>query len=575
MSRILFTLTTLFFTFSSLCANDVHLKPLTAPPLVFGGIDTNKAQINFWGRGDGSILTISQMLAPTPFSVYGVARISLAHSATPLKTVKFKMDEDDDYIGTSVINDLRPGKYTYSIGYCALKPTELDKNFDFSECQTGSFHIADPRSDYFSFVFGSCRLYTKLWKLTLFGTGKKADKVFKAIVDDIDEQSNDGIETEFFMNVGDHVYYDQVGPVFRLKTLNKMRRRYRKVRSYKHLNNLLRSTQFFAMGDDHDMHVDNSNWRRRHEEPEVFKAGMKAYKEYQHPGGPADDTDHMWYSFSRDIADFFVLDTRSERDERYIDDQSRPKKPTLISAAQFKAFRKWITSPNRNGRVVFVVTPVSLAGEDNMDGWMGCPEQQKTMLKLIADKPNTFILTGDSHGTRCDSYDVFDENDNLLGNVTELMSSGLKSVTFAIPENFPKNLNLTSNGGVRFERTSTVGLYPYNSRSKAHQNWLMKRIGTYVKGVFMRVTIDKTTSKLNAIIHDENMDNPMTTSYNLNLDYEDDPDAATESTEEADVVDSDDDSLELASAPRTQKNAVRKRTKRVRIKTRKRKHVRS
>lgn len=535
MSRILATLTLLFFSSPFLVAADIKLKPLTATPLVYGGISNNNAQINLWGRGEAGALKLSQYYTSPPFSLYGVARISLAHSVDPLKIITFELKEEHDFTGTGAVRGLNPGKYSYQIGYCASNSIDQAHQFDFTDCQKGTFHIVDPEADHLSFILASCRLYTKLWKFTLFGTGKKADKIFQAIVNNIDDQAQQGIETAFFLNVGDHVYYDQVGPVFRLKTVDKMRRRYRKIRSYEHLDTLLRSTQFFAIGDDHDMHVDNSNWQKRHDEPEIFKAGMKAYKEYQHPGGPDDETDHMWYSFSSDIADFFVLDTRSERDERLKDERGSLRKPTLISAEQLHAFRSWITSPARKGRITFVVTPVSLAGEDNQDGWTGVPEQQKTMLRLIAGRKNTFILTGDAHGTRCDSYDVFDENDHLLGNVTELMSSGLKSVTFSIPENFPRTLDLTSQGGVRFERTSTIGLYPYDSRSKARQNWLMKRVGTYVKGVFMRVTIDKKNKQLQAIIHDENRESPVVASFDLDLNLDEESDATLDDPDEIDI----------------------------------------
>lgn len=513
-SAIKFAFILLIFSQSAFANPEtIILKPLTCGPHFMGMNAESDAQINLWGRGEKM-----SSWSKKKYKTYGVAQIRLKGSRK-VKIIRFPMKAEHDYIGTKLLRNLEPGKqYSVKLGYFTeeekpvvdsdddndFPPVKTIRKYDFTNCSRGKFVTNAPNKDQLSFLFASCRLYTKLGPCTLFGSGEKADQVFGDMLDDIDTKEKAGIPTSMYLELGDFVYYDHLSYIFRNKKLNDMRGLYKDVKNFTYLKKLMASRLFYGIGDDHDMHTNDSNFAVRNAEPQVFQNGIQAYQEHIHHDGPKRPTNKFWYNFTQGPADFFVLDSRSERDERTVDEHNAPRTPTIISDTQFKDFENWITDKKRANKIVFIVAPVSIASEILADGWSGFPAQQAKVLRLIAAHKNAFILTGDAHATRYSIYNLFEADGTEIGDVTEIMSSGLKSVTFATDQDFPDVIDQTKKGGLRIVKKGSSAVFPYQTALKAQKGWLAKRIGDYVKGVYSRITVDTSKQKLFLEIHDLN-----------------------------------------------------------------------
>ena len=376
------------------------INELTVGPIIKGRSNNS---IGLWGRGN-------------PFlkrKVFLVARIKNENYSSFSEPIVQEVDPDDDYTGIIEFSNLNfDVKYSYQIGYITTPEFNSTDSLKFTDHLSGSFIIP---KDVTSFIFGSCRRYLPVGNLTLFKSGKDADKIYQAIV---------SRNPDFFLTIGDQFYYDYI-PIesLRIKDLSKMRKFNQECFNFPHVKKLTSEVPTYSMCDDHDLHRDNTNPDIRKDDQQSFNNGLKTFKEYQ---GYTRNSDHLWYTFERDDASFFVLDTRSERTHYKI-----------ISDQQMDAFCEWIDSSTH--RVRFVVSPVVVASTKVEDSWYGFPEQQEILILNILKKSNTFILSGDVHCCRVAEYAV--EKDGYhLGNITEIISSGLSAITNTYGKQFIPNV---------------------------------------------------------------------------------------------------------------------------------------
>lgn len=386
----------------------MKLQKLTCGPVVKGvEEDYGKHFIRIWGRGD--IINWSD-------SCFLVIKIKKKTDIEYGEVVFCEVARENDYTGLMSFTQLDAGtEYEYMIGYVnhsTFIPSGTE--FDWELADNGTFKT-DSDEDDLSFIFGSCRRYSKVGPVVLFGTGESGDIIYGSI------KSH---SPDFFLSVGDQVYHDPMGALGRARSLPRMRKRYRTVRNFPQIKSLMANIPTYEICDDHDCHCNNTNWSKRTEEPRIFKAGIRSYKEYQHLFGTI-ECDKLWYTFDRKNATFFVFDTRSKRDERLIDDNGNKKIQEIVDQSQIDAFTDWIKYPEHDNKVKFVVSPTPLASQKDSDSWFGFPEQQKIVLELIAKTPKTYILTGDAHCARIATYIL---NDDPKCRVTEILSSGLVAV---------------------------------------------------------------------------------------------------------------------------------------------------
>lgn len=327
-----------------------------------------------------------------------------------------------------------------------------------------------------SFVFGSCRRYVNIGPISLMGTGREGDKIYDSIANEF--------SVDFFLSIGDQVYFDPLNEIGRRKTLGSMRDLYKKIRSYPGLKYLMSNVPTYEICDDHDAQINDCCRKTREAEPETFLNAQKAYREYQHWLGPVESINKpLWYSFKNKNCDFFVFDTRTERDE--IDTMK------IISDTQFEAFKTWITDPRKRSRVKFIVSSVVFCSQPVEDSWFGFPKQQKAVLDLVlgldarGHKINhCFFLCGDVHACRYATYNVL-AGTNIIGNITEIISSGLVAVRhdsgkpydpaypmdrteYDIDNDFPFTVNNGYRGGYTFETVRASPTFPEIKRGKTN-----------------------------------------------------------------------------------------------------------
>jgi hypothetical protein len=338
----------------------------------------------------------------------------------------------DDGIGSILFNDVTKSTYNYSVKAVYIKPDEIPlfKNLaNNNVLDQPIYEINLKRSD-FSFVVGSCRRNINFFGLSLFGTGQAGDKIYKSIAN---------LDPLFFLSLGDQVYLDPVGSFMQAKSVDDIRKLYIKMRNYKHIRKLMSETICYEICDDHDSHCNDTNWFKRNMDATTFKNAMQVYKEFQQPDK---NKKELWYTFDGNYKNlaisFFVLDTRSERDESMLKNDIK----MMISCEQLVAFKFWLAQHKND--VKFICSPTPFLSQNSLDSWHGYPEQQYELLNAISKYNNVFILTGDAHCARVAKYEIEDKSSGATFQLYELLSSGLVAVNHDIGKEYDEKYNNNS-----------------------------------------------------------------------------------------------------------------------------------
>lgn len=405
-----------------------------------------------------------------------------------------ELSESNDYINIFNYRDLAPGEHKYQAGYIHNQSYNLEENtLDWSNVETHKFEINEDRP--LSFVFGSCRRLIRLFGINFCGTGLEGDKIFRAI--------KDQNELDFVLNIGDKVYYDPTLNIKQYKTLKQKRSICRRVYNFPEHRSLYQEIAGYDMCDDHDLVQNDTGRKIREKYPHRFLDGLKTYREYQHMLGPVDSIgEPLYYSFERKGAYFFVMDTRSQRDEL-------TENPYVLDSRQVIEFENWIKDPMKKGKYKFIVSSVPLLSQDGMDSWSGFPVQQKYIIELLCGDDiegekldKVVVLTGDAHCARVGVYSIYD-NGKLLGNIPEILSSGLVAVNhdkgkiltrFTMLEeynqnnDFPYTIDNTGRGGLKIVTSFSSASYPDPSKPRGLRQKLISPFKQVVDNVFIKVT---------------------------------------------------------------------------------------
>lgn len=434
----------------------VNVSALSTGPLVRGTTDTSLS-IRLWGRAKPKKRYDAVLIARIQ-PVGGIYSEFKELAVSPVT----------DYIEQIEFTDLQPAtRYTYQMGYYYRALGGESQAYSWTNASAGSFVTDNPESridgsgqadTLWAFAFSSCRIHIGFGPVTLFGTGSGADTVYRAVAE---------TDPEFWLEIGDQLYFDYVGPVYRLKKLASMRKLYQKVRSYPHLKHLHSNYITYEMCDDHDLHRDNTNASKKALDTTVWEQGLKCFNEYQYINGPAAST-HLYYSFYRNNAAFFVCDTRSERTDEGI-----------VSEEQLSHCLEWLSDPAHSHLIKFVVSPTPVISQTSVDSWFGYPVQQRKLVKAMLATTNAFILTGDAHCARTGVYQVYEDGIDTGQRITEILSSGLYSVTgdkgkaydsnldgeinielYDKDNNFPFAPDNSAAGGLRLVTVQSTASYP-------------------------------------------------------------------------------------------------------------------
>lgn len=424
--------------------------------------------------------------------------------------LKYIIVSKDTMIGRIVIENLPNIKYYYQTT-CIYLENPFDDEINNAIKQENiwdksSLHKLDLSNDNYSLIFGSCRRYISIAGAPLFGTGKQGDKIYKTI---------NKLKPKLFLSIGDQVYYDPVGNLFRTKSKSGMIKLNRKVRSFSGVKDVLSNTISAEICDDHDIHKNNTNSIIQYNDINTYNKAKEVYYNYQHYSG--NKKDPLWYSFNKVLEhytiSFFIMDTRTER----FDFSSSNKQ--IISRTQMDSIKKWLLKEENS--VKFIVSSCPILSQKENDSWYGYPEQQKELLNMLSMEKNIFILTGDAHCARVGVYDV----SNLVSDldpsinqftITEILSSGLVAVNhdrgkeyngvdkedYDEDNDFPLIIDNTSNKGVYIKTVSASSTYPQQPKTQPFANRIRNIFTRIVDNVFTRMCFFESNIKIEIINQD-------------------------------------------------------------------------
>ena len=269
---------------------------------------------------------------------------------------------------------------------------------------------------------------------------------------------------KFMVLMGDQVYTDASAGLFDpTDSHDRYTRPYHKWLSQPAVKSVFRRLPSFMMLDDHEI---LDNWDRSEltlGNANLFNYGKKAYLNFQrnlHQTPKSNDVNinnvPLWYSFEQQGFDFFMLDTRTERDGRSIrnSDNSHHIKPLmeakLISDNQFQALITWLdktTTGNRKPRFIVSASmllprrlhSVGTYSAIHSDAWDGYPRTMHQLLEHIAfnDVKNLIFLSGDEHVSNVTTIDlstsiINSEINSAINNVTTTSTAPVKTTSTRI-----------------------------------------------------------------------------------------------------------------------------------------------
>jgi alkaline phosphatase D len=258
----------------------------------------------------------------------------------------------------------------------------------------------DPRKER-NFIVGSCRYVHSSNSI-----GDKAawpdmgDQLFKVMVHKITRQK---MPIDAMFMVGDQIYTGDLNLATPVATLEDVFSRYRVAFGQEGIGNMMSNVPTYMILNDHEIH---ENWPAKattKDKDLLYPAAIKAYSIYQASHSPVFSAKSsrdisgsvipkkFWYTVANGTSDWFVLDTRTERNL-----QATPNK--ILSEAQMTALLNWMR--NSRARVKFVITPVMFFPDlksDHGDSWQSFPEQRQQLLEFIRLNKikNVVFVSGD------------------------------------------------------------------------------------------------------------------------------------------------------------------------------------
>jgi len=255
-------------------------------------------------------------------------------------------------------------------------------------------------------------------------------------------QGTGGIKPRFMLFVGDQVYVDPTAGLYDpTNKADRYRLPYETWLRQRDVRNALRQIPSFMLLDDHEI-ADNWEPLSDPDDPanqEIKKLGLKAFAKYQRGMKPNLET------FDFDGFHFFMLDTRTERTHRKVDNlanahlfASDPAQPNNTMSR----LKNWLSAaPGPK----FVVSPVMLLPRHrravqrdrhldasnlsslHSDGWDGYPNSLREVLAHIAMNKiqNVVFLSGDEHRGCIATVDLLDAADTPITRVHSIHTAAM------------------------------------------------------------------------------------------------------------------------------------------------------
>ncbi len=204
-----------------------------------------------------------------------------------------------------------------------------------------------------------------------------------------------------FLSMGDNVYINMPempnGVHYYTYYRRQSRPEYRK---------LVATTPVYAIWDDHDAATDDC-WLGPYREKPSWKLPLLAVfkQNWNNPGYGTEEWPGVWFNFSINDVDFFMLDGRFYRTNPYSEN------PTMLGPAQ----KAWLFEQVKNSTAAFkvIASPVPWAfatkGEAR-DTWNGFKQERQEIFDFLADNKidGVILLSADRH--RSDAWRIEREN---------------------------------------------------------------------------------------------------------------------------------------------------------------------
>lgn len=359
---------------------------------------TTSSQCRIWFRGE------YESLGNTSYRrCFGVLRYRKQGEAKWSAPLINKMSPNFDVTCVLSPSGLMPRTgYEYQVGWLHLE-AELENMagigeelFEWPDKHHFFYSGTDNLNEKRSYVVGSCRYLLKTCVGDVFDD--RGDKIFKSISDQHAFNPIAGL-----LMIGDQIYADDLNFISQDTKLPEFLSRYRTVFSQENIRNLMSTVPTYMILDDHEI---EDNWPSKscnQDKVVLYPNAIHAYQIYQCSHSPLFDAkldgriegilQKFWYSFTDGCADWFVMDSRTER---FISKSRR----NMVNQMQLDALFKWLEEGDN--RVKMIVTSVPFAPDldnDASDKWGAFPEQRTQILEFLAKMRSSKVVfvSGDVH----------------------------------------------------------------------------------------------------------------------------------------------------------------------------------
>ncbi|MDQ6989927.1 MAG: alkaline phosphatase D family protein [Mariprofundaceae bacterium] len=365
---------------------------------------TEPHQVRLWGRATYQTLNRGKLKR-----AFGI--VQLQKTGQPyLPPRLFKMNPNFDMTGIICWDKLEPNShYTYQMGWFfderEMPALQTNDAWDWDNADQGHFYTANPDATAArTFLFGSCRYLLKIFGGTWFDD--RGDKTFKTMNQHLDQDH----DIHQLLMVGDQIYADDLNFISPDQQVDEYLLRYQDAFRQPHIKALMARVSTYMTLDDHEIEDNWPNHASQKDMMRKYPAAMHAYQVYQASHSPLltvdkhcklkGNNDKFYYTFSDGCCDFFVTDSRTERNLQ---------QQTMLSEVQIHALLDWLQDDS--GKAKLVVTSVPFFPDTKKSGcdkWGAFTKQRDIIIQCIQENhiQKVVFLSGDVHCSMAAALDV-------------------------------------------------------------------------------------------------------------------------------------------------------------------------
>ncbi len=224
-------------------------------------------------------------------------------------------------------------------------------------------------------------------------------------------------EPRAFLTLGDNVYIDDP------ESPDQQQLMYYQRHSRPEFRRLVGSTPVYAIWDDHDFAMDDSEGGPEIDIPYWKPMVLGIFKEnWVNPAYGIEERPGVWFDFQIADVHFIMLDGRYYREDggRWSEDGERIPNASMLGPHQLEWLKRTLTESDATFKVLISPVPWKYdakgTGVRRLDGWYGYAEERDEIFSWINEYgiEGVVLLSGDRHRSdawlieRDDSYDLFE-----------------------------------------------------------------------------------------------------------------------------------------------------------------------